>query len=260
VPAQVANDNLAGLLGALFVIGLPSVLALPLVERGERFGRVLVFAILVAVGGVLATEVVMQLAASFSPYAAEAAILRELGAKVVEIYTTAGVPPNGIRLARMWTNISIFVLPALSVIYATMVFVISLVLLGRLPAWRQFAERRGLAAPTGFLFRNFALPEWLLFVFVLGGISPLASGLPQRIGANILAVIAFLYFLQGLAVFRAFVAAASGAFALFAWGTLGILTMTGIAPVLLGVAGLFDSFFDFRHFNRKDHSDESHSH
>ena len=25
-----------------------------------------------------------------------------------------------------------------------------------------------------------------------------------------------------------------------------------------GIAGLFDSFFDFRKFNRKDHSDESH--
>src|SRR5262249_36242908 len=162
-------------------------------------------------------------------------------AKIVEVYTKAGVPSNGIRLARLWTNVSIFILPALSVIYATMVFVISLVLLGRLPAWRQFAARRGLAEPTGFLFRNLALPEWLLVAFVIGGGSPLVSGLPQRIGANILAVIVFLYFLQGLAVFRAFAAAASGAFALFAWGTLIILTMTGVAPVLLGIAGLFDS-------------------
>jgi hypothetical protein len=33
-----------------------------------------------------------------------------------------------------------------------------------------------------------------------------------------------------------------------------------VGPVLLAIAGLFDSFFDFRHFNRKDSSDESHSH
>jgi len=95
---------------------------------------------------------------------------------------------------------------------------------------------------------------------VLGGLSPLGTGTVQRIGANILLVTAFLYVLQGLAVFRTVVAAGRGAFALFAWGTLGLLTITGIAPVLLGIAGLFDSFFDFRHLNRKDHSDESHSH
>jgi len=40
---------------------------------------------------------------------------------------------------------------------------------------------------------------------------------------------------------------------------LGVLTLTGIGPLLLSIAGLFDSFFDFRKFNRKDHSDESHS-
>ena len=38
-----------------------------------------------------------------------------------------------------------------------------------------------------------------------------------------------------------------------------LLTVTGVAPLLLSIAGLFDSFFDFRKFNRKDHSDESHS-
>jgi hypothetical protein len=259
--AADAHDNLTSLLGLVLGIGLPSVLALPLIERGEGFGRVLVFALLVALGGVLATEVVMQLATSFSPYAAQAAAMREMGAKFVEIYTKAGVPPDGIRFLHKWTNLTIFVLPALSIIYAAVIFVISLVLLGRLPAWRQFAARRGLASPAGFLFRNLALPEWLLFGFVIGGLSPLVTGMAQRVGANVLAVVAFLYFLQGLSVFRYFVAPASGAFRLFAWGTLGVLTMTGfIGPLLLGIAGLFDSFFDFRHFNRKDHSDESHSH
>ena len=38
------------------------------------------------------------------------------------------------------------------------------------------------------------------------------------------------------------------------------LTYREIAPLLLSMAGLFDSFFDFRHFmKRKDDSDESHS-
>ena len=260
-PSQVAKDSLSSLLGLILAIGLPSVLALPLVERGEGFGRVLVFCLLVAVGGILATEVIMQMAAAYSPYAGQVAEAREVSARVIDIYTKAGIPSDGIRFLRKVGNYAIFVLPGSAVIYAAMMFVLSLVLLGRLPAWRQFAALRGLPSPAGFLFRNLALPDWLLFGFVLGGLSPLASGMPQHIGANVLVVVVFLYFLQGLAVFRWFVASTSGVFALFAWGTLIILTMIGfVGPIVLGIAGLFDSFFDFRHFTRKDSSDESHSH
>ena len=44
------------------------------------------------------------------------------------------------------------------------------------------------------------------------------------------------------------------------WLLLVFLTITGVGPLLLGVAGLFDPFFDFRHFKkRKDDSNESHS-
>jgi hypothetical protein len=96
---------------------------------------------------------------------------------------------------------------------------------------------------------------------VIGGLSPLASGMPQRIGANLLALVSFLYLLQGLAIFRSFLAAAGAGFTsiILAYAFLGVLTITGISPLLLSIAGLFDSFFDFRKFNRKDHSDESHS-
>jgi uncharacterized protein YybS (DUF2232 family) len=117
-------------------------------------------------------------------------------------------------------------------------------------------------ATTPYRFRYLSLPEWLLFAFVIGGLSPLASGMLQQIGANVLVMVLFLYCLQGLAIFRSFVAATGVGMmgSLFAWMLLGLLTLTGISPLLLCIAGLFDSFFDFRHFNRKDHSDESHSH
>ena len=48
---------------------------------------------------------------------------------------------------------------------------------------------------------------------------------------------------------------------LLAYAMLVVLTFAGfVAPLLLTIAGLFDSFFDFRHFmKRKDDSDESHS-
>ena len=73
---------------------------------------------------------------------------------------------------------------------------------------------------------------------------------------------AFLYLLQGLAIFRALLVAVGAGFGgvMFGYLLLGLLTITGIAPFLLSIAGLFDSFFDFRHFRRKDHSDESHPH
>ena len=55
-------------------------------------------------------------------------------------------------------------------------------------------------------------------------------------------------------------AAGAGFTSIFlAYVFLGVLTITGISPLVLSIAGLFDSFFDFRKFNRKDHSDESHS-
>src|SRR5262249_36221949 len=260
-PPPGAKDSLAALLGVVLAVGLPSVVALPLVERGESFGRVLVFALLASLCGMLATEGIMQWTVGYSPYAAQVTAARDVSEQFIQIYAKAGIPSDGIRFLRKAGNFAVFVLPASALIYAATTFVLSLVLLGRLPAWRQFAATRGLPSPAGFLFRNLSLPEWLLFAFVIGGLSPLASGLAQHIGANVLVVVVFLYILQGLAVFRFYVAQASGAFALFAWGTLLLLTMIGfVGPILLGIAGLFDSFFDFRHFNRKDSSDESHSH
>jgi len=45
---------------------------------------------------------------------------------------------------------------------------------------------------------------------------------------------------------------------IIAYGVLLLLTAAG-SPLLLALAGLFDPFFDFRHFTkRKDDSDESH--
>ena len=141
------------------------------------------------------------------------------------------------------------------------VFALSLVLFGRLKSWRAILERRQGVTSSPYLFRNLSLPEWLLFAFVVAGVTPLATGMPQRVGANLLAIVAFLYLLQGLAIFRSFLAAAGAGFSgvFFAYLLLGVLTITGIGPLVLSIAGLFDSFFDFRKFNRKDHSDESHS-
>jgi hypothetical protein len=124
-------------------------------------------------------------------------------------------------------------------------------------------EGTDVSLATPYLFRNLAFPDWLLFAFIIGGVSPLMKGVVQHVGANILAVVIFLYLVQGLAIFRSLLVTfgAGLAASLLAYAMLGVLTVVGgIAPLLLSMAGLFDSFFDFRHFmKRKDDSDESHS-
>jgi Predicted membrane protein len=252
-----AQMSLAYLLALVAGVGIPALILLPMVERAESFGRILTLAIVLSIAGLALTEVVMQSAAGFSPYADQIASARETSAKFVAGYQKAGMPADAVNFLQKWMDVGMYCLPAFLLIDITVVFLFSLLMFGRLSRWR---DRAPLVTP--YRFRNLTLPEWLLFAFVIGGLSPLASGMPQRVGANILAVVTFLYLLQGLAIFRSFVTATGASFfgAMFAYGMLAILTLTGIAPMLLSMAGLFDSFFDFRHFKRKDHSDESHSH
>ena len=255
-----ALGNLAFLLALLLGIGIPSLLVEPLVERGESFGRVLMFAVLLSIAGIAVTQAIMQFGFSFSPYGDQIASAKLTTEKFITAYQQAGIPSDAVRFLRKWMDIGVYCLPAFLLMDVVLVFVLSLVMLGRLRAWREFVEQRQKTFTSPYLFRNLSLPDWLLVAFVVGGLSPLATGLLQRVGANVLAIVVFLYLLQGLAIFRAMLAATGAGFGgvMFAYFLLGLLTLTGIGPLLLSIAGLFDSFFDFRHFNRKDHSDESH--
>lgn len=244
-------------------ITLPAMAAIPMVERGEPFGRVLVFLLMGAMAGLALTETASQSLMSFSPYAAQVAEAKRTSVEFVRMYREKGLPADMVQLAERWIGFSTFVLPAVILINMTLVFVLSLLMLGRLKAWREAAARRGDTNALGaYLFRNFALPDWVLFAFILGGLTPLVSGLLQKVAANTLTIVAFLYILQGLAIFRFMLTAMGVGFAgtMLGWLLLAFLTLTGMGPLLLGVAGLFDSFFDFRHFKkRKDDSHESHS-
>ncbi|HEY8183021.1 MAG TPA: DUF2232 domain-containing protein [Thermoanaerobaculia bacterium] len=262
VTATEANTGLAYLVALVLAVALPSMAVSSMVERAESFGRILLTAILLSCVGLAATEISMRTVAGFSPFAQQVTEARVDATKLVVALQAAGLPSDVIAAMKRWSEVRVFCLPAFLLISVVIVFVLSLVLFGRLQSWRALVERRQAAAGTSpYLFRNLSLPEWLLFAFVIGGLSPLASGMPQRIGANVLALVSFLYLLQGLAIFRSFLAAAGAGFTsiFLAYIFLGILTITGISPLVLSIAGLFDSFFDFRKFNRKDHSDESHS-
>ena len=266
VPASAPDaQNMAWsyLAGIALAIVLPAMAAIPMVERGETFGRVLVFLLAGAMVGLAVTETASQLLLSFSPYAAQVAQAKQTSVELVQMYREKGMPADMVQLAERWIGYSTFVLPAVILINISLVFILSLLMLGRLKAWRELAVRRVDADALGaYLFRNFSLPDWVLFAFVIGGLTPLVTGLLQKVAANTLTLVAFLYILQGLAIFR-FMLTAMGvgmAGTMLGWLLLVFLTLTGVGPLLLGVAGLFDSFFDFRHFKkRKDDSNESHS-
>ena len=249
--------------GVLFAVAVPSMAVLPLIERGEKFGQVLVFLLVAGAVGLAVTEIGAQAIADYSPYAGQVAQAKQTAAELVKVYRLNGMPADMVRILERWAGYSTLVLPAVILVNLTFAFVLSLLMIGRLKAWREHASRRSESeAPGVYLFRNLALPDWVLFAFILGGLTPIATGLLQKIAANVLTLVVFLYVLQGLAIFRFMLVAVGAGFVgtMFGWALLAFLTFTGVGPLLLGLAGLFDPFFDFRHFKkRKDDSHESHS-
>lgn len=264
-PAQVVAVKMAWtyVAGVALGVALPAMAALPLVERGEKFGRVLVFLLIGSLIGLMLTELGSRALLQFSPFDAQVAQWKQASAEVIQIYRSKGVASEVVRFGRQWMDYTTFVLPALMLVNVTLVFILSLLMFGRLKAWRELTASRGDSEALGvYLFRNFSLPEWLLFAFLLGGLTPVTSGMLQKVAANVLTLVAFLYILQGLAIFRFLLVAMGAGFAgtMLGWLLLAFLTITGVGPLLLGVAGLFDPFFDFRKFKkRKDDSHESHS-
>ena len=265
VPQAPAAMNAAwvGLAGLALSIVFPALAVLPLVERAEKFGRVLLALLMGSTIGLAVTELGSRALLSFSPFAAQVAEAQRLNGQFLAFYRTNGVPAEQLKMMEQWASYNMFLLPGFLLIMISFVFILSLLMLGRLRLWREQAALRGDDEAFGvYLFRNLTLPDGLLFAFILGGLTPLASGMLQKVAANTLTVVAFLYILQGLAIFRFLLVAMGAGFTgtMLGWLLLVLLTFTGVGPLLLGLAGLFDPFFDFRHFKkRKDDSHESHS-
>ena len=262
---ETANMAYAVFLGAALALALPSIIAAPLVERHATFGNVLTFALVFSAIGLGLTEFVMHSAVGYSPYAAQvreqsAIIAQNLGnyrAAIAEgtfgrilVWLLDRAPQ--IFFASLLTQLSLFL-------------ILSLMMVGRLSVWRAFANAKATGEAVEvrrtYLFRNFSLPEWLLFVFVVGGLTPLLSGFAQHVTANALALMVSLYMLQGLAIFRFMLVKAGAGLVgtVVGFFLLAMLCMTTVGILMLTLAGLFDPFFDFRHLKRKDDSHESHT-
>jgi hypothetical protein len=254
IPAQ--HMIWSWLAAAVLAIAIPAMAAVPMVARSENFGRVLMFLLAGALVGLALTEVAAQALLSFSPFAAEVAQTKQAWTEVARMYRELKAPADMIRLAERAGPVNAYLLPGQLVASLSVIYILSLLMFGRLRAWQNVESARP------YLFRNLQLPEWLLFAFIFGGLTPIASGLLQKVAANTLVVVALLYILQGVAVVRSLLVTMGAGFvgSLLAWTFIGFMFFTGVSQVLLGVVGLFDPFFDFRHFKkRKDDSHESHS-
>jgi hypothetical protein len=244
-------------LGRLFALGLqfglPSLAAYHLIQRRFPLGWVIAAAVGVTALSFGAIELFLRAAAGYSVYGALVAEIQTAAAATLELQRTRGTTPEVLSaMESVSAAISGTFVPALMMITATFAFVASIFAISRFRSFRL---------DPSYLFRNLAFPEWMLILFVIGGISPLLTGALRAAGLNLLAVIAFCFLLQGLAVFR---------YSLLRWslGPVGlvavsvalvVLTLYGAAPFLLFLVGLFDPFFDFRKINRKEEFDESHT-
>ena len=273
-PADLVKLSWANIAGIGMAVIVPSLLALPLVQRGEKFGTLVAYLVGGGSAGLVLTELASRTLWHFSPLEFHIAQAQKSNADVVAFYRQNNASPEMLSMMERWSSYSTIVLPSFMLIMLSLVFILSLLMLGRLRAFRPLAQSVAQSAPQPgtqaegqtpgvYLFRHFALPDWVLFVFVIGGLTPVASGLLQKIAANALVVALFLFIMQGLAIFRFALLAMGAGFGgtMLGWLLLLILTFSGGAGLLLlAVAGLFDPFFNFRHpKKRKDDSHESHS-
>ena len=268
--AQVANASAgsqvklaySSFIGIALSVAVPSLLCIPLVENRRKFGVVLTFALVCATIGLASTELIMN-AVSFSPYGAQVVQFTDATNLAIRLANAnrAQATLTATERAAFWV-VTQFprIVPAMILLNIGLIFVLSLMMFGRLSAWRAFAMTRVADSETRrtYLFRNLQLPEWLLFLFVFGGLTPVLSGTAQQIAANVLAILISLYVLQGLAIFRSILVRAEAGLvgSAFAFFLLAVLCLLGIGLVLLAGVGLFDPFFDFRKLNRKDDSHE----
>lgn len=238
----------------LLEIGLPSAVGLELVLRGGVFGPVLLASVAASFGGFGLVELAMRGFASFSPYEAIVRNFRTASAASIDAYRGAGVPADAISMMeRIAGAVADSYMPVLIAVVTILTFALSYVMLPRLRSGRALAPR--------FLYRYLAFPDPLLFAFIAGGLAPLARGQLRTVGLSVLAVVAFLYMMQGLAVLR-FKHVQSRMRLLattIAMLMIAVLALYGVTPVVLFLIGLFDPFFDFRHLHRKEVPHESDS-
>src|SRR5687767_7872263 len=97
------------LAAVVLAIALPAMAALPLVERGEKFGRVLIFLLALSTLGLALTEIGSRTLIDYSPFAAQVAQAEAASREFVQIYRAAGMPSSSLQMAERVFDFGVFV-------------------------------------------------------------------------------------------------------------------------------------------------------
>lgn len=246
--ARLSAFSAAGLL--LFQMGLPAMALLRLSELRVPGGRALLGSLGIAIVGMMIVETGMAAAFGYSPYRALSVEARALFDQVIAM--NSSLPAESRRAMEQMGNLIVGTfLPAMVICNTALMLLVSMVFVPRF--------RRGDASAEEFRLRNLRLPDFLIVAFVVSGLSPFAAGAIRDAGLNVLAVVIFLYWLQGLAVVRMILTRSAVRFfsSTVAFLLLAVLAFNWLGIAALALTGLFDSFFDFRKDKRKEDSDES---
>lgn len=238
----------AGLL--VFQIGFPALLLAQQVERRVPSGAAFLAAFGMALLGVVVVEGIMRIAWGYSPWAG---FVAEAGSVFDQaIAMNAQLPAEYLGMMRKVGDVIVAsFLPAVITANTALMFLVGVVMVPRL--------RKGDAEAQQYRLRNFSLPDWVLVAFIVSGLSPFAEGELRTAGLNVLAIVALLYWVQGLAVVRMLMSRSPVGFLASApaFVLLGLVSFNLVGMAVLFLTGLFDSFFDFRNLKRKEDSDES---
>lgn len=234
----------------LFQMGIPAMALLRLSELRAGGGPALLGSLGIAIIGVMIVETGLSSLFGYSPYRALSIEARALFDQVIAM--NSGLPSDSrAAMERMGEVIAGTFLPAVIVCNTALMLLCSMVFVPRF--------KRGDEAAEAFRLRNLRLPDLLAVGFVVSGLSPFATGVLRDVGLNVLAVVIFLYWLQGLAVVRMILTRSTVRFlsTVPVFLLLAVLAFNWLGIAALALTGLFDSFFDFRKNKRKEDSDES---
>ncbi|MFA6954830.1 MAG: DUF2232 domain-containing protein [Thermoanaerobaculia bacterium] len=246
--ASLAGFTAAGLL--VFQIGFPALLLAQHAERRIPSGQAFLATFGMALLGVVVVEGIMRIAWGHSPYAG---FVAEAGSVFDQaIAMNAQLPKEYLGMMRKVGDVIVAsFLPAVITANTAIMFLVGVVMIPRL--------KRGDPEAVQYKLRFFALPDWVLLAFIVSGLSPFAEGQLRTAGLNVLAIVALLYWVQGLAVVRMLMSRSPVGFLASApaFVLLGLVSFNLVGMAVLFLTGLFDSFFDFRNLKRKEDSDES---
>jgi hypothetical protein len=143
-----------------------------------------------------------------------------------------------VELSSFWHHVMEVVYPAAFVVMGASVVLanaalLRLYLVRRDPGWLESGEFESVRWPLG-----------LAVLFVLAGAAVVSPPL-RPATYNVLVVVAFFYVLQGLAVVSYYAQRLAGP-PLLRVGLMVLVLLNPWAPEILGLLGLFDTWFDFR--------------